>query len=118
MSPNDRAAILAELSDDTEITITVKLRDFVRARQAANGGPEYITPADAARLLGWSPRYWAQHARRGDVAGAIQSTGGQWRLPIEACRAHIRAMRRKPAPVSQGPRLVRSVPRGPQRKAQ
>ena len=48
MTSAETAAVLAQLPDDAEITVTVKVGDWLRARQAANGGPEYATPLPLA----------------------------------------------------------------------
>lgn len=116
MSP-ETAAILAQLPDDAEITVTVRLGDWLRAKEASTGGPEYAPPSEVSARVGFSARYWAEQAKRGKIIGAVQEAGGRWRLPVAACRDHIRGLRRRPAP-ARGPTLVRSIPRGPTRKAQ
>lgn len=119
MKHEDIAATLANLPDDALVTVSVRVGDWLRARQAANGGPEYVSPREAARTLGWTASYWVKRAR--SIAGAVQDKAGRWRLPLEGCRSHIRSLsqaRRPVQPATLPIGLVRSVPRGPQRKAQ
>ena len=120
MTPNDTAIVLANLPPDAEITVTVKLRDWLAAKAATQGGPEYAEASEIARLVGFTAKYWVVRARLGKIAGATQDgPKGRWRLPVEACRAHVRGLQRgrKPAPVTHRPQLVRSVPRGPRQTA-
>ena len=109
MKQEEVAAVLAALPPDAEVTVTVKLRDWLAAIQANQGGPEYADAAEVSRLLGFSPAYWAKRARAGKIAGAVQAgDGGRWKLPVAACREHIRGMKRprpEPAPSRDGPSL-------------
>lgn len=112
----DDAVILANLPPNAEITITVKLADWLAARAASTTGPEYADVTEVARIVGFSVTYWARLARAGKLAGAVQEgKGGRWKLPLASCRAHIRGLQgRKAAP--QRPTLVAEYkPRGPRK---
>jgi hypothetical protein len=119
---NDTAAVLAQLPDDAEITVTVKVGDWLRAREAQRGGPEIVTSAQAAKVLGYDPAYWSRLAKAGKLPGAYREREeGHWRLPRAECEAHIRRLQRRAGvttdtdPASRLT-LTRSVPRGPRRK--
>lgn len=107
MDKTEVAAILAHLPDDAEITVTVKLKDWLAAKEAASGGPEYADAAEAARVLGFSPTYWGRRAKAGKIAGAVQDESGRWRLPLEACRSYIRSFKRPPAAAPSAPKEFR-----------
>jgi len=107
MDKTDVAAILANLPDDCEITVTVKLKDWLAAKEAARGGPEYASAADVARLVGLSPTYWGRRAKAGKIAGAVQDESGRWRLPLEACRNYVRGLKRPPAAAPSAPKEFR-----------
>lgn len=116
MKPENVAATLANLPDDAMVMVSVRVGDWRRAAAAANGGPEYGSPREVALTLGWTASYWVKRARA--IPGAVQDNAGRWRLPLEGCRAHIRSLRasKRPAPAGARPVLVRSVPRGPQKR--
>jgi hypothetical protein len=120
MTPTEPAATLAQLPDDVEITVTVRLGDWLRAREAQRGGPEIMTSAQAAKLFGYDAAYWSRLAKAGKLAGAYREhEEGHWRLPRAECEAHIRRLQRRA--IGQDPAsrltLTRSVPRGPRSKA-
>jgi hypothetical protein len=116
MTPNDTAAVLAALPDDTMVTVTIPLRAWLAAKAATQGGPEYADVSDVARIVGFSVAYWGRLARAGKIAGAVQEgKGGRWKLPVEQCRAHIRGLRRKPPAAPTRPTLLEYTPRGPRK---
>lgn len=90
-------AALGFLDADAQITITVRVTDLRAALEAKAGGPQVVTAEQAALYVGRTPEYWRRAAKRGDVVGAWQdSRQGPWRLPREACEAHLRAKQRRP----------------------
>lgn len=50
-----------------------------------------ITTVEAAALFSYKPETWAGWAKDGLIEGAYRDR--LWRLPVEACQAHIRAQR-------------------------
>ena len=119
----DALAILAELPEDAEITVTVRLGDWLRAREARAGGPEVLTTKEAAARYGYTPERWRRWAEAGRIDGVWQDgRWGPWRLPRLACEAHLRAHKRR-SRTTRSPGTValpsdtcpprRSLPRGP-----
>lgn len=74
--------------------------------------PEVLSTVQAARLLGYTPKRWRRWAEQGRVDGAWQDGDGRWRLPREACRAHLGRLSRQPGGVN-GVKAFR--PRGPRK---
>lgn len=116
MDKTEVATVLANLPDDCEITVTVKLKDWLAAKEATGGGPEYATTADVARIVGFSSKYWVTRARTEKIPGAVQDgSRGRWRLPLDACRAHVRGLKgARGAPVR--PTFGEYKPRGPRKR--
>lgn len=54
----------------------------------AEAGPEIVSTVQAARILGYSPKWWARKCGAGEVDGAYQDEG-YWRLPLSSGRALI-----------------------------
>jgi hypothetical protein len=73
------------------------------------GEPDIVSTVQAARLLGYSPKWWRVRCARGLIDGAYLD-GERWRLPITAGRAYILKRR--------GHKDKAKVLRGPNRKAQ
>ena len=70
--------------------------------------PEYITTERAEDLFSYRRETWAGWARDGLIEGALFDR--MWRLPVEACRAHVGQLtkpRRRPraATTSQASRV-------------
>ena len=94
----------SELPDETEVYVHgygVTTAGELRALQ-----PEYITTEKAEELFSYRRQTWAAWAREGLIEGARFDR--MWRLPVEACRAHLRQLtipRRRPrATTSQAER--------------
>lgn len=91
---------LTFLPDELTITVSVSVRELRAALEAKAGGPRVLTAEQAAQHVGRTADYWRRAAKRGELAGAWQdSEHGPWRLPREACEAHLRnAQHRRRAP--------------------
>jgi hypothetical protein len=70
-------------------------------------GPEFVSTVQAARKLGWSPKWWAARAVAGELDGAWQDEG-YWRFPLASAHALILQRRQQ---------RQKSVRRGPRPKA-
>lgn len=117
----DVLAALGFLGPDAMLTITVRADDLRGALEAKGGGPQIMTAEQAAQWHGRTAEYWRRAAKRGAVAGAYQdAAAGPWRLPREACAAHLRnrqarrATTRHEADVT--PLFGGAAARGPRRK--
>lgn len=77
-------------------------------------GPEFISTVQAARRLGWSPKWWAARCIAGELDGAWQDEG-YWRFPLKSAHALIlrrrsrkggrRGPRKQPQPTGQPDRF-------------
>lgn len=104
------AQALAALPEDACVTVTVRVADLRAALEERTGGPAELTTKQAAERLGRSPDFWARSAERGDIVGAYRhGARGPWRLPREACAAHLRRL----AQGRGAERPVESRARGP-----
>lgn len=93
--PAELLRAIAGLPDEANVTITVSVRDLRSALEQRAGGPEILDCRQAATLLGYRPERWRRWAEEGRIPGAYQDADrGPWRLPREACEAHIRTLRR------------------------
>jgi len=118
LKPEEIAPTLAALPRGARVTVSVDIDDWRRACEARNGGPEYAGASDVAQLLGFSARYWATRAKAGKIPGAVQDAARRWRLPVAACREHIRDMSNAPAPrSSRALAIVRGKARVPNKVA-
>jgi hypothetical protein len=107
------AAVLAMLAPGTILTIQVRAEDLLQAIQARNGGPEELSTAQAAQLIGRTSKWWRAQCEAGNVEGAYLDELKRWRLPNVAARAyHARLIN---APQASTPES-RSVRRGPRKK--
>lgn len=89
-------AALAFLEEGAQITITVQVKDLRSALESKAGGPQIVTAKQAAEHVGRTPEFWRRAAEAGKIAGAWQdSEGGPWRLPRDACEAHIRSLQHR-----------------------
>jgi hypothetical protein len=114
MKKEEVPALLAALPPNAQITVTVKVRDWVAAIQSREGGPEYASAAEVAQIIGFTPTYWARRARSGRIAGAVQSgNGGRWRLPLAGCREYVELLRRAPTPIAGAGSPLDYRPRAP-----
>ena len=137
MSLDEFTKVLPWLRETDPVTVTLPVGVLAAAWQMANGGPEILSTAQAARLYGGTSRRWREWAKAQDVEGAWQEENGDWRLPRNSCRAHMDKLRRsaetsypstgfsvapgrqvdsrRPTTTTDKPRSVR---RGPRKKAQ
>lgn len=89
------ATALAALPDDAAVTVTVSVGALRAALEQRSGGPAELTTKQASSLLGRSADFWARSAERGLIVGAYRhGARGPWRLPREACMAHLRQLAR------------------------
>ena len=90
----------AELPDDTVVYAEGFGETTAGALRALC--PEFITTEQAELLFSYRRETWAGWARAGLIGGARFDR--MWRLPVEACRLHVRQLtepRRRPrAPTS------------------
>ena len=90
----------AELPPDTLVYVPGHGETTVDAIRALR--PEYITTEKAEYMFSYRRETWAGWARDGLIEGARFDR--MWRLPVEACRLHVRQLttpRRRPrAPTS------------------
>lgn len=90
------AEILAQLSDDTRVSVTVGQGDMrMRELRDALAGVDphrVLTTGQAAELLGYSADSWRRWAP--EIAGAYQDEGERalWRLPYTSCTEHLRRL--------------------------
>jgi hypothetical protein len=115
--------VLAELPDDAMVTVSVRVGDWLRAREAKSGGPEILTTTQASRAFGYEAEAWRRWAVQGRIDGAWQdSEGGAWHLPRRACQGHLRSLRRRGEKLRQADPSVTPIaarlPRGPRKTTQ
>src|SRR5687767_4197474 len=70
-------------------------------------GPDIVSTVQAAKLLGYSPKWWRVRCADGLIEGA-RVDGGRWRFPLAAGRAYL-AARSRPKD------RLRGVLRGPRK---
>ena len=102
----DVAQALAQLPDDTRISVTVgggdlTIQDLRRGFSAPN--KLILTTTEASDLLGYSPEMWQKWAKADEVPGAWQDgPGGIWRLPYEGCVRKVRREQEEHAHLQKG----------------
>lgn len=106
----DAARLIAELPGSTPVSVTVgsgtMTADELRVAFVASQQKRILTTYEASRIFGYSASQWQKWAAAGDLPDAYQDVeGGHWRLPYEACDAHVRRR------IDRG--LRRGGPRGP-----
>jgi hypothetical protein len=139
LTPAVLAEVLGHLPAAAVVQISLTVAELQEAMTMAAGGPEIMSPSQAAKVFGFSARRWRRWAEQGRVAGAAYeeaATGRRtWMLPREACRswAHERLTAghrppqrpppARPEPVPETPAFAgrtrrppgRSVSRGPKK---
>lgn len=96
MTPAEILATLAFLDPETSVTVSVKMSDLRAALEARAGGPALLTAEQAALHLGRTAEFWRRAAAAGKVDRAWQDEkGGPWRLPRDACEAHLRSLQQR-----------------------
>ncbi len=94
------ATLLAWLDDGDRITISFTKAAFDRAHAMADGGPEILSTAQAARRYGWTAKWW--RGKVDEMSGALRDEQGHWRLPKTECRRIVAEMQTRGV---QPPRL-------------
>jgi hypothetical protein len=82
-------ANLTALPEDTTISFSLSVAAARRALSRATGGPEWLSTAQAAEIIGGSSRIWRQWAEKGWIEGARRDQAGNWRLPNTSARAQF-----------------------------
>jgi hypothetical protein len=89
-------------------------------RAPAPEGPEDVSTAQAARILGRSPKWWRLRCTEGVIEGAYQDEG-RWHFPLRAGRAYIARRSNRSTPIAQrgrrGPNKASSTQTGRPRPA-
>lgn len=113
MIDKETALILAQMNPNAILTIQVRAGDYAKACEEVQGGPAELTPGDAARRYGRSPKYWRQKAEAGEIQGAYKDGETErWYLPNDSCRAHLAAKAQPHLSTT-----TRTVRRGPRKRA-
>jgi hypothetical protein len=107
--------VLAHLPLDLTITLTVTVKELLKAFAHAEDVPEIATTSEVSRAWGFSPRKWREWASGGLIPGAVVDEGGNWRLPRMAAREQFeRALGKSTTSTPHPTHLPRS--HGPRKK--
>lgn len=86
------ADLLAAADDTTRVSVTLGSGDLTIGELRAaftRSGPVLITTEEASKRYGWGQGYWRDLAKV--THGAVKDR--MWRIPVEACEAHVAAKR-------------------------
>lgn len=72
--------------------------------------PEVLSTVQAARVIGYSPKWWRVRCERGEIEAWQDSEGGPWRFTAEAARKHLAAKQVKKATGRRGPYRKEKTP--------
>lgn len=114
----EAARVLARLSPDAMVQVTIRVGDLVAALEAMEGGPPELSTRECAKYIARTSGWWSERAP--EIEGAYQDEGGRWRIPNRAARDYYagrQGSRTQTRHSNQGGRIVTRGPRKPKKAA-